>query len=189
MLYFRIGSQCGIGILDRIIKGNKNVFWYGINVSPVWAPSSFPLLCLPKDVISTCVRVIVENLCGNMTAVLVQDYLLYLQAWVEQALLSVGLDPYICHHDVDITTATYRPPQYDMSGSSPTTQLLRLAERGAPGSALDSVWGQAVVTSLKQKEGNFCISNLVLQSLYHSDYHVMVESGHCILMPDKQQIL
>ncbi len=168
MLYFRIGSQCGIGILDRIMKGNHNVFWYGLNVSPPSAALfAFPLLCVPNDVISTCVRVIVENQCGNMTAVLVQDYLLYIQAWAEQALLYVGLDPDICHHDVDITTSdTYMPPQYDISGSSPNTQLLKLAERGAPGSAMESIFAQGFVRTVKKwKDGNFCITKVLRASV------------------------
>ncbi len=163
MLYFHIGSQYGTGILDRIMRGNKNAFWYSINVWPeVDEPIGFPMLCLPKDVISTCVRTIVESRCGNMTAVLVQDYILYLQHWAAQALESAGLDPDICHHDIDITPAdAYMSSQYDTSpntppASSPYTELIRLAEKIGPGSALDSYAGKYILEYVKQLGDKYC---------------------------------
>ena len=123
----------------------------------------FPMLCLPKDVISTCVRTIVESRCGNMTAVLVQDYILYLQHWAAQALESAGLDPDICHHDIDITPAdNHVSSQYDSSpdtlqpASSPYTELVRLAEKIGPGSALDSVYGKYTLGYVKQLGDKYC---------------------------------
>ncbi len=178
MLYFRIGSQCGIGILDRIIRGRKNVFWYRINVSPVIPmPDIMPMLCLPKDVISTCVRV--ENQCGNMAAVLVQDYILYLQGWAARALESARLDPDICHHDVDSTGADtymssqYARPSHIQPASSPYTQLLRLAKEGTPGSALDSVWGRPVVGYLERIGDKICYDET---SLFASFYVCLLSS-------------
>ena len=163
MLYFHIVSQCGIDILDRIMTGNRNVLWYEINVwPPSHAPAFSELLCLPKDIVSTCVRTIVESRCGNMTAVLVQDYILYLQHWIAQALESAGLDPDFCHHDVHATPiATYISPQHDRTpeiqpASSPYTQLVRFVETMTPGSALDSVYGKYMVDLLKDSHDKYC---------------------------------
>ncbi len=149
---------------------NQNTFWYNIYVWPlVDEPRLFAMICLPTDVISTCVRTIVESRCGNMTAELVQDYILYLQHWAAQALESAGLDPDVCHHNIDITPAdTYIPSQYDSSpdtlqpASSPYTDLVRLAEKIAPGSALDSVYGKLTLAYLKQFQigDKYCNSSI-----------------------------
>ncbi len=87
MLYFHIADRCrGMGILDDMMRRIKNARFYNLNINPYWHQTNIPLLyCLPKSVISTCIRDIVQDQCGTMTADLVQNYLVYTQDWFGQA--------------------------------------------------------------------------------------------------------
>ncbi len=75
MLYFHIADRCrGMGLLDGIMRQYKNSVFYTWDIKPVWdhAKTLLSLYCIPRSVISTCIRGLVEDHCGTTTANLIQ---------------------------------------------------------------------------------------------------------------------
>ena len=72
MLFFHIGNHCfqGMEILDDLMSRMKNQYFYtlGVNRTAELPHIITPLYCLPKNVISTCVRGIIEDHCGKRSA-------------------------------------------------------------------------------------------------------------------------
>ena len=94
MLLFHIGNECprGVEILDDLMDATKNAYFYALNVNPYRYHHSFPgLYCLKERVIKTCVWKVVQKRCGNMTAQMVQEYILYMQSTIGDALHGLGL--------------------------------------------------------------------------------------------------
>ena len=152
MLYFHIADRCrGFSILDNMMRRFKNAYFYLLNINPVWDKATLPrMYCLPRSVISTCVRDIVQGHCGTMTADFVHNYLVYLQDQFGQALESAGLDPDICEHEINSDTGATRPalpPSYTKLGIS------TLLEITAPGTALDTVLGKYILSYLRSLSG------------------------------------
>ena len=141
MLYLHMMDRCrGIDILDEIMTRNKNSYFYTLDISP---PSQVLILlrlnCVPKSIISTCIRGIVEDHCGAMTADFVQDYIVYLQDRYADLLHSAGLSSNIC--DLNITTSML-PSNLPIQSDYTNLRLSRLLEVIAHGTALDTVWGK-----------------------------------------------
>ncbi len=147
MLYFHIADRCrGMGILDDIMTRNKNAYFYELNITPLWYQPAFPTLyCLPKSVIFTCIRHIIEEQCGAMTADFVQNYLFFLQDLYDKAMKSVGLSSKIC--DYDITSGMLRNTPHRPSGQA-KSGFPRLLEMTAPGTALETLWGKRIMSYL-----------------------------------------
>ncbi len=63
MLYYHIAIRCdGMGILDDLMVRVKQANMYNLDINPVWWEARFTsLYVLPKHVVSTCVRYIVEE--------------------------------------------------------------------------------------------------------------------------------
>ncbi len=112
MLYFHIANRCrGMGILDDIMRRKKNLYFYTLGFKPDRGGGHIPrLYCLPRSVISTCIRGIIEDHCGASTADFVQKYLVYLQHWFGQALKSVGFESNICDLDISSDVVPNRLP-------------------------------------------------------------------------------
>ncbi len=129
----------------------KNAYFYQLDINPVWDQVSVPrMYCMPKSVISTCVRGIVQGHCGTMTANFVQNYLVYLQDQFDHALKSAGLDSDICDHEINSDLPTTRPtipPGHKKIGIS------TLLEITAPGTALDTVSGKYILSYLHGLSG------------------------------------
>ncbi len=145
MLYFHIADRChGMGILDDIMRRYKNAWFYNWDIKPVLEELRSPLsyLCMPRSVISTCIRGIIEDHCGTMTADLVQNYLVYYQNWYGQALQSIGLNSDICDSDISSDMVPSRLP---IPSGHTRLSFSRLLEITAPGTALDTVWGKGVL--------------------------------------------
>ncbi len=164
MLYFHIMDRCGgMGILDGIMRHFKNVWFYVWDIKPVCSytlTNSF--LCIPRSVISTCIRGIIEDHCGTMTADLVQDYLFYYQDWYGQTLQSAGLEPNICDNDISSDMVPSRLPI--PSGHTKLT-LFRRLEITTAGTALDTVRGKyelAIGQSLSEKD--LCTTDNILNA-------------------------
>ncbi len=102
MLLFHIADRCrGMCILDDIMTRYQFVHFNRLDIKPVGETTHISrLYCLPKSVISTCIKDIVEGYCGNMTADLVQKYLFYSQSRVANSLQSAGLSSTICDPDI-----------------------------------------------------------------------------------------
>ncbi len=124
------------------------------------------MYCLPRHVISTCVREIVEEHCGKVTSELVQNYLLYSQHRFRQALKSAGLSSNICEYNL-------RPKSTVMM--APTVTAARQAELGfvrgleiaAAGTALDTVMGRGLVELLQNvSEQEICSDPLKADIAY-----------------------
>ncbi len=153
MLYIHIADRCqGMGILDNIMRRYKHAYFYTLNIIPAVDQALIPLLyCLPKSVISTCIRHMVEDLCGTMAAVFVQNYLLYIQNYFDQAMESAGIDPNICHNNINsedvLPSSPLIPSGYIRLGIS------RLLEITAPGTALDTVHGRYILAYLHGLSG------------------------------------
>ncbi len=138
MLYFHIAGRCrGMGILDGIMRHYKNAMFYAWNIKPVMDQASprLSLYCIPRSVIQTCIRGIVEDHCGTMTADLVQKYLVSPQGWYGQTLQSAGLNSNICDRDISSDLVPSRLPI--PSGHTRLT-ISRLLEVTAAGTALDT---------------------------------------------------
>ena len=147
-LYFNIAQQCDFDILDDLMVHYRNAYFYTLDILPLRAnPSYVPgiVYCLPKTIISTCIGQIIEDQCGLASSVLVQKSFLYLQDRLRAALESAGLDTDICHHDpassgkIQVTSPNIPP---SMSSSSKETAFARFLDEAAPGTALDTVYGQ-----------------------------------------------
>ncbi len=155
MLYFHIANRCsGMSILDDNMRRYKNAYFYRLDINSV-LQASIPLLyCLPKSVISTCIRDIVEDHCGVMTADLVQNYLFYLQDVFDQELQSAGLNSNICDEDSSSDMFHSSPP---ISSDHHTLGISRLLGMTAPGTALDTVNGKSLLAYLHDLSGEeFC---------------------------------
>ncbi len=111
MLYFHIAARCrGFGILDDVMARYKKAYFYSLDINGTLERTHIPLLySLPKPAITTCVRDIIEDQCGSMTADFVQNYLLYSQARFGQPLRSSGLNSNICDHDIPNMMPSRRP--------------------------------------------------------------------------------
>ncbi len=144
MLFFHIASRCrGFSILDDVIRRYKNAYFYTLDLNPSYDRPKPPLLyCLSKSVVSTCIRDIVEDHCGTMTANFVQNYFVSAQNGFDQALLSAGLDSDICEHD---TTSGMMPSRAPIPSDHAKVGLSRLLQITASGTALDTAWGKNVL--------------------------------------------
>ncbi len=153
MLYFHIAHCCrGMGILDDIMSRYKRVLFYKWDIKPVMEEIKTPLslFCIPRSVISTCIRGIIEDYCGTMTADLVQNYLVYWQNWYGQALQSVGLSSNICDSDISSDMVPSRLP---VPSGHTMLDFSRLLEITAPGTALDTVYGKYVLSYVQGLAG------------------------------------
>ncbi len=152
MLYFHIADRCrGMGILDDIMRRYKNAYFYKLDIKPhleqLQLPESY--LCIPRSVISTCIRDIVEDHCNAKTADLVEKYLVYYQDWFAETLQSAGLKSNICETDIISDMA---PSGSLARQSMPESRMLEIP---TPGTALDTVYGRtllAYVRSLSRKD-------------------------------------
>ncbi len=165
MLYFHIADRCrGFGILDNVMRRYKNAYFYRLNITP-WLNQAFTprLHCLPRSVISTCIRNIVQDHCGTMTADFVQNYLIYTQDWFGQALRSAGLDSNICDHAISSGMISSRP---HIAPGQKKFGISRLLEIAAPGTALDTVYGQHVLTYLQGLSEEELCTTLSVYNVY-----------------------
>ncbi len=149
MLYFHIADRCrGFGILDDIMRRYKKIYFYVLDTSPPLELAFPPLLyCIPKTVISTCIRDIVQDHCGTMAANLAESYLFYLHHWFDEALQSVGLDSNICDSDTNSDMMPTRPP---ITPGHTNISISQLLEMTAPGTALDTVYGKYTLTVVRR---------------------------------------
>ncbi len=161
ILYFHIASRCqgGFGILDDMMTQYRNTYFYALDTKPYESQLKVgPLHCLPKSVISTCVKDIVDDQCGTMTADFVQNYLLYVRDWYGQALKSAGLNSNTCDQEASFDTVPSRPPiPPGILPGHTKLGISRLLEITAPGTALDTVFGkwlQAYLHDISEEE--FC---------------------------------
>ncbi len=156
MLYFHIADRCtGMGILDDMMTRYKNAHFYTMDITPDCERTIAPLLyCLPKSVISGCIRYIVEDQCGAVTAHFVLNYLFFLQDRFGQALESAGLTSYICDQDI---SSHLVPSKQPIPTKLTELGFSRLLEITAPGTALDTVFGKRMVALVKSFSGEeFC---------------------------------
>ena len=154
MLYFHIARRCrGFAILDDVMRRKKNAYFYRLNINFITnaVMSPLPLYCLPKNVITNCIRPLIDDYCGAMTADLVQHYILYLQDWFHQVFRSAGLSSGICENDIG---SNYIPDVPQFPPLHGKLVFHRLLEMAAPGTALGTVYGQfAVVPYLQSLSG------------------------------------
>ena len=129
--------------------------------------------CLPKHVITTCIRPLIDEYCGTMTADLVQHYLLYLQYWHNQAFQSAGLSYDICENDIG---SNYTPDVPRIPPLHGKLGFLRLLEMAAPGTALDTVYGSAIVRGLQSMSGEELCTSEVTWLAYRA----------CVMSSDSQ---
>ncbi len=145
MLYFHIARRCrGFGILDDVMRRGKNAYFYRLNINPVHYNMFYqiPLHCLPRHVITTCIRPLIDDYCGAMTADLVQHYLLYRLDWFDQAYGSVRLSSDICDNDIGSSYSPDVPRIPPLHGKLGFHKVLEMA---APGTALDTAFGMFVI--------------------------------------------
>ncbi len=152
MLFFHIAERCrGYGILDDIMNRYKKAYLYALNIKPFHDRLAIPILyCVPKSVIYSCIRDIVEDVCGINTADFVQDFLVSFQGWFDEALKSGGLNSNICSHGIKfdmMPNGPFIPSNHAQLGFS------RLLEITAPGTALDTVWGKYLLGYLEKLSG------------------------------------
>ena len=158
MLYFHIASNCsgGMDMLDDIMVRTKNAYFYTLDINPAFDKPYVPqLYCLPKYVISGCIKDIVADHCGKYTAYFVQDYLVYIQGRFDEALQSDGLSSNICEHGIGSRRSTSNTVASTAPGKD--KQFFKMLEMAAPGTALDTVYGKAVMAGLQRIPGReFC---------------------------------
>ncbi len=149
MLFFHIADRCrGFGILDDIMRRYKNAYFYSLDIRPHDQQAYAPVFyCIPKSVISTCIKAIVEDQCGTLTADFVQNYLVYVQDRHSQALRSAGISSNICDPSSDVVPTTAPIPSDSQLGIS------TLLELTTPGTALDTVYGKFLLAYLRSLSG------------------------------------
>ncbi len=153
MLYFHIADRChGVGILDDIMRRYKNALFYIWDINPYSEQTVVPrsLRCIPRSVIATCIRGIIEDHCGTMTADLVENYLVYLQDWFGQALQSAGLSSNICDSDM---SSDMVPNRLHLPSGHTKLGISNLSEIAAPGTALDTVSGKSMLSYVQSMSG------------------------------------
>ncbi len=153
MLYFHIADRChGMVILDDIMRRYKNAWFYAWDINPFSEQVTLPgsLLCIPRSVIKTCITGIIEDRCGKMTADLVENYLVYLQDWYGQALQSAGLSSNICDTDM---SSDMIPSRLHLPSGHTKLGISNLSEITSEGTALDTVWGKALLTYVQSLSG------------------------------------
>ncbi len=178
MLFFNIRQRCSQDkdILDNIMMGIKNVYFVYLNVWPVFIRAGFLYLyCVPRSSISTCIRPIIDDQCGAVSADLVGKFVLYLQAKANRALESAGLPTDICVHSIPVCNIQKGIYQHLNSLSmSPyfehvkETEFFQVLEKAIPGSGLDSVWGHSLVLFLHYivEKNDHCAKNLTFFFAY-----------------------
>ena len=154
MLYFNMGQQCvdGMDILDNLMIRRKNVCYFSLNV---W-PKIPEMYCLPKQVISTCMREVVESQCGASTAALVQDYLSHAQYWTGKALESAGLPSNICNNVISDYTYALSNVSIGFPAALPNKQKShfdKILSQSVPGTALDTVYGRTLLSVIRNFSG------------------------------------
>ncbi len=163
MLYFHIGNHCfrGMDTLDDLMTRMKRQYFYTLNINrpAEMTHTNTRLYCLPRHVISTCVSKIVEDHCGKWSSELVQKYLFYIQDRFNQLLKSAGLSANICEYN---NIRSKFPPTTPPVASSEHTNLTFTGwlQMTAPGTALDTVFGRAFMTSLQKRSEKEVCSNV-----------------------------
>ncbi len=140
-LGFHIANRCGgFSVLDNIMRGRKKEYMIRMSVNPITDAIThpLPLNCLPKDILN-CIKQLIDDHCGAMTADLVHQYILYIQERVRQAFASAGVCPYMCQSNIDCTPSTPQIPQ--LHG-----KLEGKRNMSASGTALDTIYGYSVRT-------------------------------------------
>ncbi len=147
-LYFRIPNRCrGFDILDDVVRRKKHAYFYILNVNPSTEMPYLPLMyCLPKHVITACIRPLIDDYCGAMAADLVHHYLLYLQDRFGQVLRSAGLSSDIYESNI---TSNYTLDIPHIPLLHGRFGFLRLLEMSAHGTALDTVYGKYLLHHLE----------------------------------------
>ncbi len=175
MLYFHIWNDCfrGMDILDDLMARQKKAYFYTLDVNPPGdIPTTLPLYCIPKSVISTCIRYVVQKHCGTMSADLVQDYLLYRQNSFDEAQRSAGLASDICRQD--ISHSIDRPRVPPISSHNAKLDFWGLLEMSAPGTALDTMRGRYILGVLQTFSGEeLC-----------DDLNVFIAYSACVMSSD-----
>ncbi len=158
MLYFHIANRCrGFGILDNM-RRFKNAYFYRLDINPYYNQAKSSLLyCIPKSVVPTCIRDIVEDQCGTMAADFVQNYIVHHQERLAQVLKSAGLDSDICDSYVTSDMVLSRPP---IPSDHSNLGISRLLDITAPGTALATVRGKIIMEYLHSLPGEeFCTTD------------------------------
>ena len=165
MLYFHIADRCrGVGILDDVMTRYKNAYFYTLDIKPIWLETAVPVLyCLPTSVISTCIKDVIAENCGTVTADFVQNYLFFTQEWFDHILRSAGIKLNICEYNISSDMVVSRPliPTKGIGGPLGTVSvhpkhrisISRLLESTAPGTALNTVFGKYVLHILHSLSG------------------------------------
>ncbi len=164
MLYFHVGNHCfrGMDILNDIMARKKTAYLYSLDVNPQFeAPQIHQLYCVPKRVVFTCIKEIVEDHCGEMTGDLVQDYLIYIQDRLGEIMQSGGIPSNLCDQDIgvdNLSNISHMP-----SSRFDNLDFVGLLDIVAPDSVLDTVAGKQIVEYLQRlPEKELCSS----QGLY-----------------------
>ncbi len=152
VLYFHIAHRCGgMDILDNVMRRYKNAYFHLLGTKRPQDQVRIPLLyCLPRAVISDCIKGIVRDHCGTMTANAVVTYLVYLQDQFGWALKSAGFSPNIC--DIDIMSDMI-PRSQPISRDHTELLLSRLLEVTTPEPHLGAVSGRFLLAALHSLAG------------------------------------
>ncbi len=166
MLYFHMAHRChGEGILDDIMRRFKKALFHIWYINPVSEQILPPgsLLCIPRSVIATCITGIIEDHCGKMTADLVENYLVSYQDWYGQALQSAGLSSNICDSDM---SSDMVPSRLHLPSGNTKLGISNLSQITVHGTALDTVWGKAVLGYVQSLSGTDLCTTLNAQYAY-----------------------
>ena len=173
MLFFHVANRCGgMSILDDMMTRFRNAYFYTLDIKPYWgAPGDPQVFCVPRSVISTCIKDIIEDQCGTMGADIVQHYLIYLQHWFGQGLQSGGLTSKICDHNISSDVVPNRAPTPE---GHTKLDFVRLLEITAPGTALDTVYGRHMLAYLRSlSEEELCTT-----------YNTYIAYSACVMSSD-----
>ncbi len=170
MLFFHIGNHCfrGMDILDDLMTRVKNAYFYQLDINTFFEATYIrELYCLPRHVISTCVRDFVQDHCGKRTSELVQNYLLYSQHRFRQALKSAGLSSNICEYNIRPKSTVIVAPTSGTGERQEELGFVRGVEMAAAGTALDTVMGRRLVAHLQNvSEQDICSDPLKADIAY-----------------------
>lgn len=167
MLQFHILDQCphGDDIVEELTAYTRNAWLYVINVDPMqYTPGLLHLYCLPQDHIRGCVETVVARQCGESAAAIVGGFIHFLQTEYGNVLEGAGLTANICHSE----PGTYTQPRdednqpvplgasYTREGDAEVTPNVfsRFLNDAASGTALDSVWGRHLQSSVAGRTGD-----------------------------------
>ncbi len=113
------------------------------------------LSCLPWNaIVKRCVNTIVQEQCGNMSALFVQEFILHFQTLTRAVWKSIGVQADICNFDILHVHRNHKENiSVSMDGKLGLSRLVALMAPGTHGTGLDTTYGRHLLAYVQGLSG------------------------------------